>query len=149
MTARVKGKSTFRFVAVMFLLSAVFELYSIASPAPLLGAYRGGAAIVVYHVLYTALYAALGVGLWKATGWGYTLVFVVTAVYTLDKLQYVFFGNAVLDGIANQLGQYRDVLQAVDRSSLLQALRLAALGLIAGWWGFALYTYLRRSYFGK
>jgi hypothetical protein len=147
MTAKVKGRTTFRIAAVLFLLSAVFELVGITSAVMLLGTYQGGFMAAAVHLLYAALYLALGVGLWSARPWCYRLVFAATVIYTLDKLQYVFFRQTILVEIMRQAGPYREHLQAIDQQMILQVLMLVAVLFSACWWGFAAYTYFRRDYF--
>ena len=107
MTTKVKGRTTFRIAAILFLLSAVFELVGISSTVLLLGTYRGGFAAAAVHLLYAALYLALGLGLWKARRWGYRLVFAATIIYTLDKMQYVFYRETILGEIRRQVGTER------------------------------------------
>lgn len=147
MTTKAKGRTTFRIAAVLFLLSALFELIGILSAVMLLGAFVGGFVAAAYHLLYAAVYLALGIGLWKARPWCYRLVFAATVLYTLDKLQYVIFRKALLVEIMRQAGPYRQLLQAIDPQMIMQVLILVAALFAAGWWGFAAYTYFRRDYF--
>jgi len=147
MTAHTKGKLTFRITAVLFVISAAFELFSWASWVPLFGSMRGGPAALIHHIFYAALYVALGAGLWRARHWGYTLVFIVTALYTFDKLQFVIYRKSILADLMAKPGVLQDVLLLVGSHLLLQVLTATAIIMVAGWWGFALYTYLRRDYF--
>jgi hypothetical protein len=144
-----KGQFTFRTAAVFFILSALFEMLSFPSQPLLFGAARGGVVAAVYHLAYLALFVALGIGLWSGQGWGYPLVFVATAVYTLDRLQMLFSWQALESFIVSQLGGYESALQArgVDAALLVQAVMLISIVVILCWWGFAAYTYLRRDYF--
>jgi hypothetical protein len=146
---RKKGRFTFRTAAVLFILSSVFEILSIGSETLLLGAIRGGVIAGIYHLVYVALFAALGAGLWNGKSWGYPLVFATTVIYTLDKLQ-ILFGRQVLEPlIASQMAGYESELQAqgIDAAMLLQAVMLMSVAVILCWWGFAWYTYIRRDYF--
>ncbi len=147
MSTKVKGRMTFRISAVLFFLSAVFELAGIFSAVPLFGGYRGGLAAAAYHLLYTAIYLALGIGLWKARPWCYRLIFATALLITLDKLQYVIYHKTILAEMIRQAGPYRQLLQAIDPQMFLQILILVSALLAACWWGFALYTYIRRDYF--
>ena len=142
-----KGRTTFRIASVLFLLSAVLEIAAISTAAPLLGVFRSGLAAALYHLFYTALYLALAVGLWRASRWSYRLVFAATAIYTLDKLQYIIYRQSIFNELMRQAGGYRQLLQMVDRQLLLQAMVLMAVLFTACWWGFAIFTYLRRDYF--
>ncbi len=144
-----KGQSTFRITAALFFLSAFFEILSITSDVLLFGEIRGGISAGIYHIIYIVLFVALGVGLWGARQWGYPLVFVTTALYTLDKLQFLFSQQAIEVLINTQMGGYESTLQAqgIDAALILQAIVLMTIVVILSWWGFALYTYWRRDYF--
>lgn len=144
-----KGRFTFRTAAVLFILSALFEILSISSETLLFGAIQDGVIAGVYHLVYVVLFMALGVGLWNGKSWGYPLVFTATAVYTLDKLQFVLSRDALEALIANQLAGYESALQAqgMDVTLIMQAVILTSVVVVLFWWGFALYTYLRRDYF--
>ncbi len=148
---RKKGHFTFRTAAVLFMASAVLELLSITSEAPLFGAIRGGISAGVYHLVYIALFLALGIGLWSATKWGYALVFVTTALYTLDKIQLVLGQEALKDFVKVQMAGFESQLQmqGINEALILQAIVMMAAVVILCWWGFALYTYWRRDYFGR
>jgi len=146
---RKKGQFAFRTAAVLFVLSALFEILSIGSETLLFGAFQGGVIAGIYHLVYVALFLALGVGLWSGKSWGYPLVFATTIIYTLDKLQ-ILFGQQVLESlIAGQMAGYESELQAqgIDAALLLQAVILMSVVVILCWWGFAWYTYIRRDYF--
>jgi hypothetical protein len=147
MASKVKGQLTFRIAAVLFFISALFELLAITNGVPLFGATRSGLAGIIYHLAYVVLYAGLGFGLWCAKPWGYALVFVGTAFYTLDKAQYIVYRESVLRELMRRLGAYQDVLQMVDQQLILNALTGIAAVFAACWWGFAIYTYYRRDYF--
>ncbi|MDH3563935.1 MAG: hypothetical protein OEN49_11190 [Gammaproteobacteria bacterium] len=148
---RKKGHFTFRTCAVLFMASAVLELLSITSEAPLFGAIRDGITAGIYHLFYVALFLALGIGLWSATRWGYTLVYVTTAVYTLDKLQLVLSREALQEFVKIQMIGFESQLQmqGINEALIVQAIAMMAAVVILCWWGFALYTYWRRDYFKK
>ncbi|MCR4301993.1 MAG: hypothetical protein NUV51_10315 [Sulfuricaulis sp.] len=148
---RKKGHFTFRTCAVLFMASAALELLSITSEVPLFGVIRGGISAGIYHAVYTALFLGLGIGLWSAAKWGYTLVFVTTAIYTLDKVQLVLSQEALKDFVKVQVAGLESQLQmqGITVGLILQAIVLMAVVVILCWWGFALYTYWRRDYFRK
>jgi hypothetical protein len=148
-TERKKGHFTFRTAAVLLIASAVLELFSVTSEVPLFDEVRGGIAAGTYHLVYAGLFLALGMGLWSAKKWGYTLVFVTTAVYTLDKLQLVLGREALNTFIQAQFAGYESQLQSqgIDTVLIVQAVVLMAVVVVLCWWGFALYTYWRRDYF--
>ncbi len=148
-TERKKGHFTFRTAAVCFFISAIFELLAVGTPAPLFGELRGGAVTAVYHLVFTALFVALGVGLWGARPWGYTLVFAATALYTLDKLQ-LLLSDTAMNAVVAQLHAALEVsMPGIGTAQVSQALTLLLVFFVLGWWGFALYTRWRRDYFGR
>jgi hypothetical protein len=148
MSASTKGRITFRAAAVLFFLSALFEIFSITSGVALLGAVRGGAVAVIWHLLYFSLFLGLGVGLWQAKPWGYKLVFIGTVFYTLDNVSTLFYREFMKTWLIQQLGRHADILQFVGIELVIQMVTLMMLLFVACWWGFAGYTYLRRAYFG-
>lgn len=150
-TDRKKGHFTFRIAGLLLLVSAALELLSITSEVPLFGEVRGGTVAGIYHFLYSLLFLALGLGLWKARAWAYTLVFAATAIYTLDKLQLVLGREALGAFIEGQFAGYESQLQSqgIDTALVTQAVVLMAVVVVLCWWGFALYTYWRRDYFRR
>jgi len=146
---RKKGHFTFRTTAVLFMISAAFEILSITAEEPLFGEIRNGISVAIYHLVYAILFAALGIGLWRARKWGYTLVFVTTALYTLDKLQFIMNQQVMENFIRQQMSGYEQALQSqgVDSGLIMQAIMLTSIIIVLCWWGFALYTYWRRDYF--
>lgn len=142
------GRSTFRTAAVFFALSASIELAGVTMPAPLFGELRVGAVAAIYHLIYVALFLALGVGLWTARRWGYRAVFIGTAFYTLDKLQFLMSGSVIQDFVNMMFRGQEPLLQAVGPDMAMLSLTLVTLAVVLGWWGFAGYTHLRRGYFG-
>jgi hypothetical protein len=145
--ARRKGRFTFRTAAVFFALSALIELVGLAMPAPLLGEFRGGATAVIYHLIYATLFLALAVGLWNATRWGYYAIFIGGALYTLDKLQFLMSGSVTQEFINTVFRGQEQLLNAVGPDMMTLSLTLVVLAFVLGWWGFAYYAYLRRTYF--
>ncbi len=148
MSASTKGRITFRTTAVLFLLSAVLEIFSVTSKVALWGALRGGVVAVIWHLIYFWLFLGLGVGLWRAKPWGYKLVFVGTLFYTLDKVSTLFHTDFMKTWLMQQFSRYEDIWQFIDIGAVLQIFTLLMLLFVACWWGFAVYTYLRRDYFG-
>jgi len=146
---RKKGHFTFRTTAVLLMVSAAFELLSLTTEEPLFGEIRSGISVGIYHLMYAVLFAALGVGLWRARKWGYTLVFVTATLYTLDKLQFILSRQAMENFIVQQMSGYEEALrsQGVDSALIMQAIVLTNIIIVLCWWGFALYTYWRRDYF--
>ena len=144
---KIKGKFTFQSAGVLFILSALLELYSINARVPLFGNVRGGLIAATYHLIYVVLFFCLGFGLYKARPWAYRLVFAATGFYTLDRLVYISDRKALEAYLAALLDKYGIAAGIPETGSILKVVILAALLTAAGWWGFAGYTYLRRRYF--
>ena len=147
MSSATKGRFTFRSAGVIFMLSAIAEIFSLTSEALLFGAVRGGIAATVYHLTYIMLFFFLGIGLWQGKPWGYKLVFIGTIFYTLDRAQYLLDRKAIETILIHQLGRYKEIWEQTDKGLVIQAVILMILLGIVCWWGFALYTYIRRDYF--
>lgn len=129
-------------------MSALFEGLSLTSGVPLFGAMRGGAIAVAYHLLYFGLFLAMGIGLWAARPWGYRVMFVGTIIYSLDKVIYLLDRQARDAAMREMLAGYGGMLDIVDLSSMQQMMILFTVLMVVSWWGFLLYLYFRRSYFG-
>ena len=147
MKPSIKGKFTFQSAGVLFVLSALFELFSINSPVPLFGDIRGGIIAAAYHLIYVVLFSALGFGLFKARPWGYRLVFAATGLYTLDRLVYVLDRKALEAYLTAVLDKYGLTVGVPQTGFVLKVVTFATVLTVAGWWGFAGYAYLRRKYF--
>ena len=147
MKSRIKGKFTFRTTGVLFVLSALLELFSINSRIPLFGNVQGGMIAATYHLIYAVLFFSLGFGLYMARPWAYPLVFAATGLYTLDRLVYVLDKKALEIYLVTLLDKYGVTVEIPETGLFLKVLLLAAVLSVACWWGFAGYTYLRREYF--
>ena len=149
MGTKKEGRTTIRIAAVCFLASAVFEILDLAAPVPLLGAIRGGVAAMGYHLIFTAIFFVMGIGLWTGRAWGYGAVMAGTGLYSIDKAQMLLARPAFAEYIMQQFttSTTREILSLVPKEQLLQLLTLMYLVLVLCWWGFALYIHLRRSYF--
>ena len=147
MKPRIKGKFTFQTTGILFILSALFELFSINSRVPLFGSVQGGVIAATYHLIYAALFFSLGFGLFRASSWAYKLVFVTTGLYTLDRLIYVLDRKALESYLVTLLGKYGVTIGIPETGIILKVILLATVLIVVCWWGFAGYTYLRREYF--
>lgn len=147
MKPRIKGKFTFQTTGILFVLSALLELFSINSPVPLFGDVQGGIIAAVYHLVYVVLFFFLGFGLYKARPWAYTLVFAAAGLYTLDRIVYVLDRKALEIYMAALLEKYGVAVGIPETGFILKVMILATVLTVACWWGFAGYTYLRRQYF--
>ncbi|TAK91717.1 MAG: hypothetical protein EPO06_03165 [Burkholderiaceae bacterium] len=148
MTTRVKGRFTFRFAAVCFALSAVFELPSLQDEAVLFDHIVGGLPALAYHLVYAVLFTVLAHGLWYARRSGYYALWVASVIYTVDRLQMLFVGNALARSLDQQIAEHPEVLQIISAADLLQILTATTLAFLIGWWGFVGYAWYRRNYFG-
>ena len=147
MKSRIKGKFTFRTTGILFVLSALLELFSINSRIPLFGNFQGGIIAATYHLIYVVLFFSLGFGLYQARPWAYRLVFVTTGLYTLDRLVYVWDKKALKIYLVALLDKYGVSAGIPETGFILKVILLATVLVVACWWGFAGYTYLRREYF--
>jgi len=144
-----KGHFTFRTAAILLMASAFVELLGMSSEVPLFGSIHNGIVSVLYHATFAGLFFVTALGLWQAARWGYTLVWVLTVVYTLDKLQLVLSRNALeafvrlyTKGLETEL-----LAQGITESLVIQAIVMMSGIVVLCWWGFAFYTWWRRSYF--
>jgi hypothetical protein len=142
-----KGRFTFRTAAVLFGLSALLELMGIDADVPLFGAVVDGLGAAAYHVAYATLFALLAAGLWTGRRYGYYAVFVATAVYSIDRVQLVLWRDALGAYLRTLFVGNEELLAALGLDYLLQVATLMTVVVVACWWGFAAYTYLRRGYF--
>jgi hypothetical protein len=143
-----KGRTTIIFAGAFFILSAVYELATITTHVPLAGAMRSGAGAAIYHLVFVALFAATGVGLIMGTPWGFWTTMGTTAFYTLERGIFLLDSSAKEAYVKESLGDlsaYRDFL---DPNVIRSVLDLNIVVMIACWWGFAVYLYVKRSYFG-
>lgn len=116
-------------------------------PVPLFGEFRGGNVASAYHLIYALLFLVLAVGLWTAKPWGYQTIFIGGVLYTVDKLQFLMSGNIKQEFVSMIFRGQEQLLQAVGRDTVMLSLTLVVIAFVLGWWGFAYYAYLRRSYF--
>ncbi|MBN2298669.1 MAG: hypothetical protein JXM72_08740 [Deltaproteobacteria bacterium] len=142
-----KGRFTIRTAGILFILSAVLEVFSLTSEMPLLGAVRSGTLAAFYHLFYAGLFVAIGVGLWVPKKWGIKAALTGAIFYSLDKILFILDSATMETYLLQLIGDYSEIFQIIDKQSLFQAITLMYLLFIAGWWGFVGYLYLRRQYF--
>lgn len=135
---RPKGYLTLRIAGFFFILSALLELASINSEVPLFGAMRSGSVGVAYHIVYIAMFASMGLGLWWAEPWGLSAILAGTALYSADRLVFLL-GDPTLG--------YGALLSVLEPELVRTATTTATLIALACWWSFAGYVYMRRAYF--
>ena len=144
---RIKGKFTIQSAGVLFILSALLELFSLNSQVPLFGDVRGGIIAATYHLIYVVLFFLLGFGLYKARPWAYRLVFAATGLYTLDRMVYLLDRRALEAYMVALLGKYGATFEILETGLVFKVVMLATVLTVACWWCFAWYVYLRRQYF--
>ncbi|MBI5578737.1 MAG: hypothetical protein HY895_06255 [Deltaproteobacteria bacterium] len=151
MQTKVKGRTTIRAAAICFLASAVFELLDLASPVPLLGAMRSGLTGMGYHLIFTAVFSGMGIGLWTGKAWGYGMLMAGTAAYSIDKAQLLLAPQTFYEFILQQFTtpSTREIFALVPKDLALQVMTAAYLVIVLCWWGFAFYIHRRRSYFDQ
>ena len=142
-----KGRFTLRSTGVLLLASAAFEVFSVGTPAPLFGALREGPFVVLYHLLFVAIYVVMGIGLWWAKPWGYRVVLGGCALSIVDKLLLALDRKARWAALSSQLGDLERLSQLVSVDLIDQLIVVVMLTLIGCWIGFAIYVRLRRDYF--
>ena len=152
-----RGGFTFRTAAVFFVLSAFVDVIFIDSRVQLLGNIYGGVVAVMYHLIYVVLFLMLGVGLWNAKPWGYTALLVITLVYTVDTVQAFFSRGAVEADLIKQLSEHEEIFRqaGIDKEYFLNVftnnfnnmMTVVPFLVLACWWGFVWYAYIRRDYF--
>lgn len=147
MAPNKKARFTFKSTGALFLLSALFDLLSPTSEVPLFGTLHGGAVAVMYHLLYAALFVMVGIGLWSGKRWGDKAVLATTALYTFDRIQRILSPAALAASLFQGLGNYAGLLLPADKGAIVQITVTMTWVLLAFWWAFAWYTYVRRDYF--
>lgn len=142
-----KSNTTIRSAAACFLISAFLEVRALTDPVPLFGAMHGGGVAIGYHMIYIALFAAMGCGLWLMRPWGYRVMWGATIFYTLDKALYLLTPHMIDAEIKSQAQDYGGLMEILDPASVKQTMILLKLTFIACWLGFMLYLYYRRGEF--
>lgn len=143
----VKGNFTMKSSGAFFLVSALFELGSIASEVPLFGDVRGGVVAVLYHLVYIGIFVAMGVALLRPRPWGLHAILGGTGYYTLERVLFAFDSSARKAEIARALQGHEEVASMIPTDSLLGIGTAFTLLMVLAWWGFAVYAYVRRDYF--
>ena len=146
-----KGQGTFQFAGALFLISAFLEIFAMDSPVALFGANRAGLVANFYHLIYTALYAGMGVACWKGTRWGPKFIYISTAIYVLDRLLFVITGTGKMQ-VDKTLEGWNSILtvyggSSFDSSRIHTSVHIMYLTIILCWIGFAAFVRFRKDYF--
>lgn len=138
----------FRSSGLLFILSAGFELWSVTNPVPLLGEIRGGLVAPLYHSLFVAIFLAIGIGLWRASSWGYQAVLAGSVIYSADRLLFVLDDASVMAVLSEQLGNHPELMKMIDAETLAgPLLKGLYLTMLLGFWFFVFLVHRRRSEF--
>jgi hypothetical protein len=130
----------------LLVVSGVWMLVACMNPVPLFGEVRTGAVAALYNGVFGALFLAMGYALAGRKPWALTATAAATAAYTLDKVLFILDATArrafLANGsqLINSLGP--GMGDMVDRVAMLMSWSF-----LAGWWGLAIYIYLKRGYF--
>lgn len=89
----------------------------------------------------------MGYGLFNARRWAYRLVFIITGLYTLDRLVYILDRKALQINLTTFLDKYGVAIDAAQMALVLNVILIATVLIMLCWWGFAWYAYFRRAYF--
>jgi len=109
---------------------------------------RSGGTALCYNLFFGMLFLGIGLGLILGRSWGYRLFMAGTIVYTLDRLLFVL-NKDTRDAYLAASGVTQEVKSLIDVSMFDQWIFLATVLTLLGWWGFAVYIYLRRDYFQR
>jgi hypothetical protein len=142
-----KGHFTLRSAGALLIIAAAFEVFALTTAVPLFGDVRGGFVAVAYHMLFVAIFALMGIGLWRAEAWGYRAVLVGTAIYALDRVLYLVDDAARSAAMAEQTRGYGQILDGLDLQWIDQVATSVTFIVLVCWIGFAVYVHLRRDYF--
>lgn len=149
MEPTVKGRITIRFAAVFFILSALFELFSVTGDVPLFGAIRSDTAALIYHLIFVAVFLAAGIGMWSAKPWGYWAVMGGTVLYTLDKVQFLLARETFEATVMSALATRPEIFQLIPKEDIIRMVATMYVVFALCALGFALYIHWRRVYFAQ
>lgn len=132
------------FTAVCCVVSGIFELINLSDAVPLFGAMRSGAPAIAYHLLYAALFFAMGVGMWGGWRWGLRVILGTVALYTLEKGIYLMDSQLLSAQAADLTRKYQGL---VSKSTVMESIKLTTYFSLTCWWAFGAYVFFRREYF--
>ena len=130
-------------------VSGALMLIDCTSPVPLFGAVQSGAVAVVYNGIFGALFLAMGYALAARAPWALAATAATTAAYTLDKVLLIVDSSARQASMgSSQVFQLLfNVLGTGMKDTVDQMVVVMQVSVLAGWWGLAVYIYLKRGYF--
>jgi hypothetical protein len=142
-----KGNFTIVSSGWLLVVSGVWSLVTVTSPVALFGALRGGAVAVAYNLVFALCFLAMGLALARRHRQAMLATWVTSAVYTLDKMEFL------LDGTARKatLGEAGALLKIFGLGSLGTMVEpstiLMSLVFLLCWWSFVAFLYFKRAYF--
>jgi len=153
-SGRPKGAITLRLAGAFFLITAAYEVYSMTGAVPLAGALRMGLIAVTYHLIFTAAYVAMGLGLLMLRPWGIPVLLAGTGLYTIDRLALLLDKAGLLASIGQSTSELQGLLlgtdgmgSLIDSDTIVHATRMETVVLLVCWWAFALYAVRKRRLF--
>jgi len=152
--ARRKGAISLRLAGAFFLITAAYEVYSMTGAVPLAGAVRTGLIAVTYHLVFTAAYVAIGLGLMMLRPWGIPVLLAGTGLYTIDRLALLLDRAGILASIGQSNSELQGLIfgpdgmgSLMDSDMIVHATRVEMVVLLACWWAFAFYAVRKRRLF--
>ncbi|MGA9652286.1 MAG: hypothetical protein WBV96_00105 [Polyangia bacterium] len=151
---RRKGAINLRLAGVFFLITAAYEVYSITGAVPLAGAVRTGLIAVTYHLVFTAAYVAMGLGLLMLRPWGFPVLLAGTGLYTIDRLAFLLDRAGILASVSQANSELQGLIfgpegmgSLMDSDTIVHATRMETVVLLGCWWAFAFYAVGKRRLF--
>ena len=153
-SGRRKGATTLRLAGAFFLITAAYEVYSMNGAVPLAGAVRTGLLAVTYHLIFTAAYVAMGLGLLMLRPWGIPVLLAGTGLYTIDRLALLLDKAGILASIGQSTSELQGLIlgtdgmgSLIDSDTIVHATRMETVVLLVSWWAFAFYAVRKRRLF--
>lgn len=145
-TAAPKRNFTLVSSGWLLAISGAWMIVTCTSPVVLLGAVRGGIVAVLYNGAMGAAFVAMGYALANYKTWALSATAITTALYTLDKVLFIFDKKGRLASLGAD-AELLDILGDGMGAMIDQVLVLMSVAFLAGWWGLVLYIYLKRGVF--
>lgn len=141
-----KGTLTIALTGWCFVFAAMLQVLSRSSDVVIFAAVQTGAAAMAYHLFYAGLYSASGVGLIIRRTWGYYVVMLTTAVYSLENLIFLIDTKTRSIYVKQDLGGAQ-IENLLGKDFLDSSVIWPTWISLFSWWGFVVYLYFRRSSF--
>jgi len=135
---------------ILFVVSGVMEITSILSPVYQFGGKQTGLFAYTQHITYTILFLLMGYGLIKLKKWSPLVVYIATAIYTADRLLYIYTKTIMfeINTLIAMLPIEAELVYMLYPPDLIQQVVGGMyLLIVACWIGFAGYIFWKRSEF--